>query len=204
MRPDYQEIKDTYTSIYPKLQTIAVKLEEQLINIFREISHIDRVICRVKNIDSFMAKTEKQEKDGTLKYTVPMKEIQDMIGARVVAYYKTDIPSVRDIISTYYLAVEKVNIVPDDATKFGYEGFHMVCFIPNTIFSSRENPMVSNFFELQIKTLYQHAWSQSNHGLGYKAGTEVTSDDQRMLAFIAAQSWGADKALAELVTESFQ
>jgi putative GTP pyrophosphokinase len=199
MRHDYHEVKSDYTSIYPTLEKIAAKLEEQLTEILIATPNIDRVICRVKGIESFMAKTNKQEKDGGLKYAVPMREIQDMVGARVVVYYKTDVQSVRDIISEYYPTVEKVHIVPDDATKFGYEGFHMVCFIPNSIFSSRENPLVSNFFELQIKTLYQHAWSQSNHGLGYKPGTELSSDNQRMLAFVAAQSWGADKALAELV-----
>lgn len=91
-------------------------------------------------------------------------------------------------------------IVPDDATKFGYEGFHIICFIPNTISSSKENPLVNDFFELQIKTLYQHAWSQAEHGLGYKPGTVLSSDQKRNFAFIAAQSWGADKALTELVT----
>jgi putative GTP pyrophosphokinase len=199
MRKDYHELRSEYIALYPDLKRIAGKLEEQLIEILESTPNIDRVICRVKGVESFMSKSDKQTKDGALKYAVPLKEIQDMIGARVVVYYKTDVQPVKDVITAYFNSVENVTIVPDDVTKFGYEGFHMICFIPNTVFSSRENPLVGDFFELQIKTLYQHAWSQSNHGLGYKPGTELSPDNQRMLAFIAAQSWGADKALAELV-----
>lgn len=84
--------------------------------------------------------------------------------------------------------------------KFGYEGLHFVCFIPNTIYSDHKcNPLIPDFFELQIKTLYQHAWSQAEHGLGYKPETPLSNEEQRKLAFIAAQSWGADTILAELV-----
>jgi ppGpp synthetase/RelA/SpoT-type nucleotidyltranferase len=59
--------------------------------------------------------------------------------------------------------------------------------------------LIPDFFELQIKTLYQHAWSQAEHGLGYKPETPLSNEEQRKLAFIAAQSWGADTILAELV-----
>jgi putative GTP pyrophosphokinase len=200
MRHDYEEVRSAYTSIYSVLKKISDQIEEQLTSVFENVPHIDRIISRVKSIDSFLTKSDKLKEDGTLKYPVPMKEIQDMIGVRIVVYYKTDVQTARDILFKRFQRVEEVSIVPDDVSKFGYEGFHMICFIPNTIFSSRENPLVGNFFELQIKTLYQHAWSQSNHGLGYKPGMELTGDQQRQLAFISAQSWGADKILSELVT----
>ena len=200
MTEDYQHLKAEYLSILPKLKEIAVKLEEQLIETFADYAHIDRIICRVKDVESFMTKSIKKKKDGSPKYAVPIKEIQDMIGARVVVYYKSDVPHIREVITQLYNRVEELAIVPDELSKFEYEAVHIICFIPNTIFSSRDNPSVTNFFELQIKTLYQHAWSQANHGLGYKPGHELSSDDQRMLYFIAAQSWAADKALADLNT----
>ncbi len=204
MKNSSNDLRDTYMSIYPTLEKIALALEDQLNAILKNIPHIDRISCRVKGIESFLAKAGKLRPDGSPKYEVPMKEIQDMIGARVVVYYKTDMPSIKEIIKSHFIRVEETKVEPDDVSKFGYEGFHMVCFIPNTIFSSREYPDVNDFFELQIKTLYQHAWSQSNHGLGYKPGAELSAEDQRMLALIAAQSWGADKVLSELVTSQLQ
>jgi putative GTP pyrophosphokinase len=54
------------------------------------------------------------------------------------------------------------------------------------------------FFELQIKTLFQHAWSEAEHDLGYKPATVLSSDQKRRLAFTAAQAWGADQIFDEL------
>lgn len=204
MRSDYTNIKTDYESILPLLDKLCKQLQEQLIDAVNGITHIDRITCRPKGIDSFMLKSEKTNKDGSLKYKVPLKEIQDQIGARIVVYCKTDVEPVKEKINSYYRQVEQTLMVPEDVTKFGYEGFHMVCFLPNTIFSSRDNSLVNDFFELQIKTLFQHAWSQSNHGLGYKPGSSLKPDEERMLAFIAAQSWGADKALVDLVSGSLK
>ena len=53
-----------------------------------------------------------------------------------------------------------------------------------------------------MKTLFQHAWSEAEHDLGYKPGTvPLTSDEKRRLAFTAAQSWGADRVFDELFQE---
>jgi putative GTP pyrophosphokinase len=181
------------------LKDIASKIETQLLEIFAGTEHIDRIGCRIKAEKSFLDKTLKQE-NGVFKYQTPLKEIQDLIGARVIVYYKTDVETVVQIIKRFFNTVEKNKVVPDDVMKFGYEGLHFVCFIPNTIYSDhKSNPLIPDFFELQIKTLYQHAWSQAEHGLGYKPETPLSDEEQRKLAFIAAQSWGADTILAELV-----
>jgi putative GTP pyrophosphokinase len=199
MRPDYQQIRNDFLSITPTLKEIALKIETNLLDIFDGAEHIDRIGCRVKSEKSFLDKTLKSE-DGDWKYKTPLKEIQDMIGARVVVYYKTDIDSIVEKVKQFFNTVEKNKIVPDDVMKFGYEGLHFICFIPNTIFSDhKNNPLIPDFFELQIKTLYQHAWSQAEHGLGYKPETPLLDEEQRKLAFIAAQSWGADTILSDLV-----
>lgn len=199
MRPDYQQIKSDFLSINTTLKDIASKIEKHLSEIFDGLEHIDRIGCRVKAEKSFLDKTLKTEK-GILKYQTPLKEIQDLIGARVVVYYKTDVDAVVYVIKKFFNFIEKNKIVPDDVMKFGYEGLHFICFIPNTIFSDhKSNPLIPDFFELQIKTLYQHAWSQAEHGLGYKPETPLTEEEQRKIAFIAAQSWGADTILTELV-----
>lgn len=200
MRADYEEIKSDFLSVLPTLEKIADKINENLMEIFKGIHHIDRISCRVKAPDSFLTKILKKNLDGSYKYKTPMKEVQDFIGARVIVYYKTDIEPVKEIISKFYNFVEGNYVIPDDVSKFGYEGFHFICVIPSTIYGDhKNNPLVPDFFELQIKTLYQHAWSQANHGLGYKPGTDLSDEKQRKLAFVAAQSWGADTILTELV-----
>ena len=53
-----------------------------------------------------------------------------------------------------------------------------------------------------MKTLFQHAWSEANHDLGYKPGSApLTSDAKRRLDIPAAQAWGADRIFDELFRE---
>jgi putative GTP pyrophosphokinase len=200
MRDDFDKIKSDFQSISTTLLMIAEKIEENLAMIFKETHHVDRIACRVKGEESFLNKTLKEEK-GILKYSQPFKEIQDMIGARIVIYYKSDLENTQKLVKDYFHSVEATRYIPDDVTKFGYEGFHYVSFIPSAIYSTHKaNPLIPDFFELQIKTLYQHAWSQANHGLGYKPGSSLTYEEERKLAFLAAQSWGADQILHELTS----
>ncbi|MCL5802016.1 MAG: hypothetical protein M1283_05805, partial [Gammaproteobacteria bacterium] len=60
---------------------------------------------------------------------------------------------------------------------------------------------VPNLFELQIKTLFQHAWAEAEHDLGYKTSNSLTSLQKRKIAFTAAQAWGADQIFDELYRE---
>jgi putative GTP pyrophosphokinase len=93
--------------------------------------------------------------------------------------------------------------VPDSEREFGYEGRHFILFLPRDVFKDEENESaVISFFELQIKTLFQHAWSESEHDLGYKPTTTLSSDQKRRLAFTAAQAWGADQIFDELFKQT--
>ena len=57
------------------------------------------------------------------------------------------------------------------------------------------------FFELQIKTLFEHSWAEANHDLAYKPHSELNLVQKRKIAFTAAQAWGADKIFDELSQE---
>ena len=88
--------------------------------------------------------------------------------------------------------------MPDSEKEFGYFGQHYILLIPSDVWELSEESGYISFFELQIKTLYQHAWAEANHDLCYKADRELSSDEKRRIAFTAAQSWGADTIFNEL------
>ena len=200
MRTDRENIEQIYRSIQEKCTELANKIEALLIDYFNEVQNIDKISCRLKGESSFLTKTEKINDDGQLKYPAPFREIQDIIGARIVVYYKSDSEIVKEKIRSHFLFVEEQQLVPDDVSKFGYEGIHFICHIPSFIERDKTNHDLPYFFELQVKTLYQHAWAQSQHGLGYKPGSTLTKERERMMAFLAAQSWGADEILMQLIS----
>jgi putative GTP pyrophosphokinase len=120
-----------------------------------------------------------------------------------VTFYLSDIDRVAKIVEKYYRPIQSRVLVPDSEWEFGYFGKHYVLIVPSDVIDpSLDKTLIPEFFELQLKTLFQHAWSEANHDLGYKPGaTPLNSDAKRRLAFTSAQAWGADRVFDELFRE---
>lgn len=103
----------------------------------------------------------------------------------------------------YFRSIEDRKVVPELDSVFGYFGHHMILRIPGDVIGSGMPKVdLPEFFELQIKTLFQHAWSEAEHDLGYKPGENpLSSDQKRKIAFTSAQAWGADIIVDELFHE---
>lgn len=186
------------------LVSLARAIEEQLRDYLAAEPHIDRVAARPKSIDRFLAKAQAREQEKP-KYSEPLRQIQDQVGARIITFYLSDVERVAAVVEKYYRAIESRSVVPDSQWEFGYFGKHYILIIPDDVIDpSVDRGLVPEFFELQIKTLFQHAWSEANHDLGYKqvAGARpLTPDATRRMAFTAAQAWGADRIFDELYKE---
>lgn len=177
-------------------ETVLVKLAENLTKHLQEIlagqARIDRISSRAKDVDRFVKKAAAVV-DGQPKYTDPLSQIQDQIGARVVVFYKADVDRVDAIIQKYLTAIEYRAVVPDSESEFSYFGRHLILGLPTDVIEAgMDAELLPRFFELQIKTLFQHAWSEADHDLAYKPGdTALTAEQKRLVAFTAAQAWGA-------------
>jgi putative GTP pyrophosphokinase len=186
------------------LAPLAQAIGDQLREYLATEPHIDRVTARPKSVERFLTKAEAREQEKP-KYSEPLRQIQDQVGARIVTFYLSDVDRVAAIVEKYFRAIESRNLVPDSEWEFGYFGRHYILIVPSDLIDiSADKELVPEFFELQIKTLFQHAWSEANHDLGYKqiAGARLlTPDATRRLAFTAAQAWGADRIFDELYRE---
>ena len=141
--------------------------------------------------------------NGEKKYTDPLNQIQDQIGARIVTFYKDDVENIREVIERYFRPIEVKTVIPDSESEFGYFGQHYILLFPKDITETVTTP-IPPFFELQIKTLFQHSWSEANHDLGYKPGEDLSPKLRRKIAFVSAQAWGADEIFNELYLELSQ
>lgn len=201
VQQQYATLRDEY------LSSMALELEAHITNLLEDesIPRVDRVSARAKAVESYIRKSKKINEDGSLKYSNPSVQIQDQIGARITVFYQTDVDSVCELlVNKYFRSIEYLDKIPDTDWEFGYFGRHFILALPTDVKpESYENiDGLPEFFELQIKTLFQHAWSEANHDLGYKK-TEGKDPDQmkRRLAFASAQAWGADRIFQELHKE---
>jgi len=167
-----------------------------------KVARIDRITARAKHPQRFLAKAQKVDSQGYQRYKEPFIQIQDLIGARVIVFYKNDISKAETSLKKYFRDIESQTIVPDSEMEFGYFGRHLIMVLPtDAIPRTIRREDAPKFFELQIKTLFQHAWSEAEHDLGYKFPEELSLDQKRKLAFTAAQAWGADEIFEELVAQ---
>jgi len=196
-------VRGDYERRYPILLDIADGLASLMSEHLTACERVDRISARAKSVHRFMSKAEKLDDNGSAKYEDPLSQIQDQVGARVTVFYKSDVHAVKQVLMRYFRPVESRDLVPASEWEFGYFGWHAVCFFPSELIKSDWPSLdTPQFFELQVKTLFQHAWSEANHDLGYKPESgDLTSDQKRMLAFASAQAWGADRAFDDLFQE---
>lgn len=181
------------------LVPMAKSLEALIADHLAGISRIDRICARAKDPKRFVTKAEKKNDDGSTKYDSPLTQIQDQIGARVIVYFLSDVQPICDTILKYMTHIEQLVKEPDSDSAFGYFGRHLVLSVPDDVIPKDfERHQVPSFFELQVRTLFQHAWSEAEHDIGYKPISELTTDQERRLAFTSAQAWGADQIFQEL------
>jgi putative GTP pyrophosphokinase len=184
------------------LEPLAARLVAHLQDNLQGIERIDRVGARAKGLDRFVAKAAKALEDGGAKYEHPFEQIQDLVGARIVVFYKQDVDVVAEMVERYYRRIERKDLIPESEAEFGYFGKHFILAVPQDVVDDgADRDKTPKFFELQVKTLFQHAWSEANHDLAYKPGEPLTPLQKRQVAFTAAQAWGADQIFGQLNTE---
>ena len=195
---DKGELHSAYVSRLPILKTLAGALEAEVQACLEDVPHVDRVSFRAKSVESFMAKTWRSDNDPP--YVHPLEEVEDQVAGRVLVFFRSDIDLVQDKCERYFHPVESTRRHPAKDAEFGYESHHIVFTIPPQVKPDGWAELVDppSTFELQIRTLFMHAWAEPQHDLGYKSVTDLPADQRRELAWIAASAWGADHALQRI------
>ena len=170
-------------------------LEEEVREAMSSLKHVDRIAFRVKLTKSFIDKA--RDPKVSPPYTDPLVEVEDQIAGRVIVFALPDIDRVVERLANTFSFIESSRRRPAKDDEFGYESHHLICMIPPQVQTSdwrARAETLPNTCEIQIRTLFMHAWAEPQHDLSYKSPTELPYDTRRELAWIAASAWGADQA----------
>jgi ppGpp synthetase/RelA/SpoT-type nucleotidyltranferase len=193
------ELREAYRKRFEQFLTpMASSIEKHLRDLLEGYPRIDRIMTRAKRVESFVQKAQAAQKDGCPKYLDPLAEIQDQIGARIVTYYLRDTASIGEVLLKYLAPIEAKDLNPGSSSAFGYEGKHYIFLIPVDLLTPPLDKIEPNVFELQVKTVFQHAWGEADHDLAYKRALPLTYEQEKLIAYGAAQAWGADRIFDEL------
>jgi ppGpp synthetase/RelA/SpoT-type nucleotidyltranferase len=165
---DNNNLKNRYQSHIKLLEKLRVTAKYPL---SREISRknikIHSLEHRIKTFDSFLDKMKRQ------KTKEPFREIQDLLGLRIVCLFRSDLHSICTIIRDIFNVIEEDNKIDNIAASiFGYMGIHFIVKLKNV--SRKDQKSIGDLpFEVQIRTIGQHTWASISEYLYYKQEANV-------------------------------
>lgn len=153
---------------------------------------------RVKEQSSILTKAREKG------YLNPKSEMTDLLGFRVIVYLSEDVEKVEKVLRKNFYIDETRSIdkrIPDSVDKVAYRSLHLIC----NLGSDRDHlpeyiELCDIFFEIQIRTILEHAWAEIEHKQNYKASENrsLPPDLQRRLMIVAGNLELLDRELSEI------
>lgn len=152
---------------------------------------------RVKSIESLRHKLARPDRSYETLWA-----ITDLIGLRITTYFEDAIDEVARAIEEafavdYTYSIDKLRF--KDHGRFGYRSLHYVCGLP-----AEEDvaalPCEARF-EIQVRTVVQHAWAEVEHDLGYKSHDAVPERIRRRFSRVASLLEIADEEFVSIRRE---
>jgi ppGpp synthetase/RelA/SpoT-type nucleotidyltranferase len=155
-------------------------LKEVLVN-SPALIHV--VAARCKKPDSLWLKLCEK------RYGQPKRQLTDLVAARIITYYQKDVPI---IVRTLNHAVEvdphksvdkRVEL---EAGEFGYTSVHLIARTKGSWATSpKYHALRDRWFEIQVRSILEHAWAEIEHEVVYKSGIKYPPSIKRRFARMA-------------------
>lgn len=145
------------------------------------------------------------EKIKRKNYSNPATELTDISGIRIIAFVESDINVISEIIENSFNIDRSNSSNRDEAlslNEVGYRSVHFVCDLGKSRASLPEFAGIGELkFELQIRTVLQHAWAELAHDRSYKFKARLPQEIQRRLYLHAGLLELADRGFSEIAQE---
>lgn len=190
-----EELLAQYRSLLPVYEKMAEVIPERLKEFFAEAGIIVAAVEHRVKAEGSVAGKLKLKGD---KYR-DIYDITDLVGIRVITFYTDDVDKVATVLERLFdidweNSIDKRKV--HDIDSFGYLSLHYICRIPESAYSDPEHPELNKIrFEVQMRTVLQHAWANMDHDTGYKSGVEIPKVYLRNLSRLAG--------MLELVDDEF-
>ncbi|WP_280772302.1 GTP pyrophosphokinase [Salipaludibacillus daqingensis] len=172
MVKDYQGILQSYDEEIAIYEAFAPKVSR----LIRELAIQDGIDLydtryRVKKRGNLEKKIIRKNQ----KYN-KLTDITDILGLRIITYFNDDVDRFIALIEREF-TVDKINTVDKrniDPDRFGYSSVHYIVSLTEKTSKLPEyTPFSELKFEIQIRSILQHAWAEIEHDLGYKTKKEI-------------------------------
>ena len=195
-----QKFLEQYSKDLEQLRTATILAEEAVRSVLGD-SRFDfyLVTSRAKSEISLRRKLRDRQ------YSNPGEQLTDSIGVRVITYYRNDVDRVVSLLRAQFEVDE-----PNSADKrlrlelrsFGYRSVHLIVKLKRPLSKlAQYRSLFGKSFEIQVRSILEHAWAEIEHEVVYKAGVTYPSETLRRFAAIAGTLEVLEGAFAELASE---
>lgn len=182
----YKTHKGSYEALSKKVESI---IKEVLDN--NEGTNYHSVTSRPKTVDSFKKKALKKHYDN------PITEITDLAGVRVITYFDSDAKKVSNILSNLFETDPEHSIDKSEQLGIDRVGYRSIHFVTKFSEDRCKLPEYQRFegmyFEIQIRTILQHAWAEIEHDRNYKFSGVLPPEIQRRFKVLSGVLELADR-----------
>ncbi|MHB8397920.1 MAG: GTP pyrophosphokinase [Candidatus Limnocylindrales bacterium] len=131
-----------------------------------------------------------------------LREVTDALRARIITYFPDDVDRVGELIEEEFTIDRAHSHDPRkdiDPRSFGYLTLHYVVTLSPARGALPEWVLLAGWpFEIQIRTILQHAWAEIEHDRGYRKKNDVPADIRRRWSRVAALLETADTEFESL------
>lgn len=143
-----------------------------------------------------------KEKIGRKGYSDPKSQLTDISGVRAVFYLESDLAKASRIIEEAF-TIDSENSLNKDALlsvdQIGYRSIHYVCELGEGRTTLPEYSGLTGLrFEIQLRTVLQHAWAELSHDRNYKFSGKLPRTIERELFLYAGMLEIADRGFDSL------
>jgi len=141
------------------------------------------VTARAKTIDSVRRKLRRK------RYKQPAQRLTDLIGVRVITYYRDAVdPIVERLRQAFEInerdTTDKRRVL--GLREFGYRSVHVIARLrPGQVISLDDRAIRRRWFEIQVRSIVEHAWAEIEHEIVYKSGVALPDAARRRFASLA-------------------
>ncbi|MEQ8392469.1 MAG: hypothetical protein RIB30_15895 [Thalassospira sp.] len=149
--------------------------------------------------------TSISEKIKRKSYSNPLVQMTDITGIRIIVYLESHIPKVCQIIRETFDIDEKNSIDRDrvlGSDRIGYRSVHFVCSLGGRRKDLPEYARIHDLkFEIQVRTVFQHAWAELAHERAYKFSGKLPPHLERQLNLYSGMLESVDKGFDTVASE---
>lgn len=178
------EILINYDKDKENYESFALALRSLLNTLIRDsgisVHSLNERVKTRKSLETKIIKKDKYEK---------ISDITDIVGVRIITHYSDDVDKIAELVEKEFSidiknSIDKRTSMEPD--RFGYLSLHYIASLKSNRTRLREyTSYKGKKFEIQIRSILQHAWAEIEHDIGYKSNTGLPTEIRRYFSRLA-------------------